>query len=377
VNSNLSSKWTATIKLFGVQIQRWVALVIGLGAAVAVVAIILLVAGSGGDDSVGESASGIDLASEEVALRDKLSLCADEWNADMADAGWVPSQDPAALVTTTPQGQCVVVFSDDTGQLPAWILDRSPSGEWDTFIDSETTDFDARLALAATFDNERLSAPNAWLVSPSSFEDFIEFDPDAPLPSSAQAEPSLLANPETETCSEVVTFTGGTIGDFYLTVEDAAGISCQDAAEITRDFPFFVQEWSCGGDRRMECSKGDVSFTVVRRDGSPSAGSTSPTISEDDTSGTQSPSSASQSDECEYISLAPGTDYGISNLLVTGLPCDEATDELIFWIDRRESFPELDSPAGWSCESEVVNEGLTHTHYECNRGSQTLSFDFS
>lgn len=361
-------------------------------------AIILSAAGSGDGDSAGDYADGVDLASEEETLRDKLSLCADEWNADGAEWNSPISQDPSVLVSTTPQGQCVVVFSESSGQLPAWVVERNPFGEWGTFINSETTNrnnLQTQLALAESFNLERLTTPNAWIVGQGYPEAIVEFNPEAPVPASAQVQPSLLTNPTSENCGDVVTFTGGTIGDFYLTVEDAAGISCGEAVEIARDFPFFVEEWSCGGERRLECVKGDVSFTVVRRDGAPEPVSGSVSTPEPEPEATIGPdrdfthpilpiteSEAEMPFElqrvgafegrCGGIALWPRSKTGLVSFEVKGLTCDKAISIFWDWLDRN---PEERGPEGWECESELVEDSIQYRDVSCSKDGDQIRFE--
>lgn len=81
-----------------------------------------------------------------------------------------------------------------------------------------------------------------------------------------------------------------------------------------------------------------------------------------------------QADDCGTVVLEPNSDFGIFDLTVVGLSCDEASDELTEWISLRAQDQSLDSPAGWSCDSEDLDSALPRTRYECTRGDQALEF---
>lgn len=283
----------------------------------------------------------------------------------------------------------MVAFSDDSGQLPGWIVARDSAGEWSPYLTSETTNNEARLEQMINWNVERLDAPNATVRSTNQIQMLIDFNPDAPIPAGAEAS-TLIADPVAEPCDHWVDFSGGAIGNFRLLVLDAAGIGCVEVQEIAQGFPFFMTgEWSCAGDQLIRCERGDTSFTLERVPaGTPHPNAGQATSNEDtstvpagdpfqfvpgEAGPTFDPSWGEFGDGCGAISFIDGTDAGFTSVDSTDFTCEEAEEIMMTWLLEDTDLP---TPNGFDCSSVDVETGMAHDEVTCVSAEGTITFNW-
>lgn len=356
---------------------------------IATLAATFVLSGCGSSGSDEESTSEL-TAEDSTAVQTKLAACADEWNKDGAEWNSVYTSDPDVLVTTDNAGLCLVAFSDDSGHLPGWVVHRDNNGAWSPYLTSETYGNDARIQVMMILNQQRLEAPNAAVVDPTDIETRIRFSVDAPLPPGALAEPALIVDPPSEKCDYWVDFSGGAIGDFRLLVLSAKGISCKKAQLIASDFPFFMTEWGCDGQKQISCEKGDVGFELERAPAGtphPNAGATTSSASSDSSDAPQGkpfefvpglsdvdPTLIDTGDECQSIGLAPQSDWAMTDFTSDDFSCDEMTDLMMNWLTEDD---ELSSPEGFDCVSAPDGElGQVSTNITCTSADGTFGFNY-
>lgn len=239
---------------------------------------LFMVAGVFGCGSSGTNSSNADANTTANPVWLKLSQCIAQWNQDGQPDFARPSEE-GVLVTTDPEGECIVAFDQfaggSDGSLGAWAWVRSPQGEWDVYISSESSDIKARVLEAESWEEQREQAPNAYVVSDPSH---LAFDGGARIPPGAKAMPSLVTNPAAASCHSTVNFTGGTAGAFTLLVEKAVGISCEQAQQLAAKVlyhPGGIAGYSCEGkgsilEGTFACSKGFDGFRFTTQAGTDS-----------------------------------------------------------------------------------------------------------
>lgn len=214
--------------------------------------VVALVVGLAGCSGVSE----ITGPSDDDLLIEKLNTCASDWNTETSDLMFlVLTDDSDVLVTTNPEGECLVVFGGEaTGQVQGWIYERDENGYWDSFINSDQPDLDARYALEQALYLEHAESPNAFVEDPVSAGAVYEhprlrFNPEAPLPASAtlggSSQESQESSPTLDDtgypkfilgekgCGDIAIAPNSGYGLFDI---DAEGASCNEVVDVLMDW---------------------------------------------------------------------------------------------------------------------------------------------